>query len=113
MKSVFLRPVGDAPTWDPKGNHHPYVDPKIRDAREGCDLSVQKKLYEDLAVHLHRNRFPENGGSETDHSDDAEWLRRLAMYFGWSEEYHSRVSSEAAHEAFKVAPSPASHDDAK
>lgn len=113
MKSVFLRPVGEAPTWDPKGNYHRYVDPKILAAREGADLSTQRKLYQDLAVHLHRNRFPENGGNETDHSDDAEWLRRLAMYFGWSEEFHSRVSSEAAHEAFEVARSSVTPEDSE
>lgn len=105
MKSVSLRPIGETPTWDPKGNHHAWVDPTIVAAHEGGDLTVQKKLYQDLAVHLHRNRFPENGGHEADHSDDAEWLRRLAIYFGWSDELHSRVDREAVHEAYKVLPS--------
>lgn len=71
-------------------------------AREDQDITRQKALYKDFAVHLHRNRFPENGGDLIDHTDDAEWLRRLALYFGWSSEFHRRIDAEAIREAYDV-----------
>lgn len=102
MKSVFLRPLGEPPTWDPAGKVHPHVDAKIVAASSSGDLTVQKTLYKDLAVHLHRNRLPENGGDHLDHSDDTEWLRRLSVYFGWNDELHRRIDAEAVKEAYTV-----------
>lgn len=102
MKAVFLRPLGEAPTWDPSGGRHDHADALIAGARASGDIADQKKLYMDFAVHLHRNRFPENGGEDNDHSDDAEWLRRLALYFGWSEELYKRIDAEAIREAYEV-----------
>lgn len=101
MKAVFLRPEGQAPTWDPAGRGHAYADAKIVAARASGDIVEQKKLFKDFAVHLHRSRFAENSIGQ-DHSDDAEWLRRLAIYFGWSEEFRNRIDAGATREAYEV-----------
>lgn len=100
MKSGFLRDVGVAPTWDPLGVRHGAVDGQIEQARSS-DFPAQKQLYRNLALHLHRNRFAENAMPEDDHSEDVEWLRRLAIYFGWSDEAWRRVDVEAVRDAYK------------
>ncbi|WP_146188120.1 hypothetical protein [Mycetocola zhujimingii] len=96
-RAVFLRPEGQAPTWSPEGGRN-HLDLAIAEAKE-ADLATQERLYTGFALHLQANQLL---AEHDDHSDDDEWLSRLARWFGWSTDYEADVNSRTIRTTYKV-----------
>jgi len=98
-KAVELRPLGTAPVWGGP------IDGDIVRYQNG-PMEMQRKTFFGCARWLYDNLVRDIVPDEDrlDPSDNDEWLRRLAVWFGFDDDLRDEIIREAMRSAAEILP---------